>query len=88
MKVKALRGVCIGPGRHLAPGDQADLDPATVQFLENIKAVERVVEKPTEATPAAEPDPSKEPEAPAAKAEDAPKSTESKPSGKSGGKEK
>lgn len=42
MKVRALRGVCIGPGRHLAAGETEDLDPATVTFLVSIGAVEKV----------------------------------------------
>lgn len=42
MKVRAQRGVCIGPGRHLAAGDTADLDPATVNFLVSIGAVAQV----------------------------------------------
>lgn len=44
MQVRALRGVCIGPGRHLLPAETADLDASTVQFLVSIGAVERVVE--------------------------------------------
>lgn len=46
MKVRALRGVCIGPGRHLAVGDTEDLDPATVTFLVSIGAVEPVKDEP------------------------------------------
>lgn len=46
MKVKALRGVCIGVGRHLGVGDTADLDTATSQFLVSIKAVEPVKDEP------------------------------------------
>jgi hypothetical protein len=46
MKVKALRGVCVGVGRDLNPGDLADLDPATVQFLTAIGAVAPVVDEP------------------------------------------
>lgn len=44
MKVRALRGVCIGVDRHLSAGDTADLDPATGKFLVVIKAVEEVAE--------------------------------------------
>ncbi len=44
MKVRALRGVCIGVERHLAAGDTADLEAAQVQFLVSIGAVERVVD--------------------------------------------
>lgn len=55
MKYRALRGVCIGPGRNLAVGDDpAELDNATAQFLISIGAVEKVEE--TKATaPAGEP---------------------------------
>lgn len=42
MKVRALRGVCVGPGLHLAPGDTTDLDAAQVTFLSGIGAVEVV----------------------------------------------
>lgn len=70
MKVRALRGVCIGPGRHLTPGETADIDPATTQFLVSIGAVARVDEpKPAEAPAVAEPAPEPiaepEPETPA-----------------------
>lgn len=44
MKVVALRGVCIGPGRHLVPGETADMDTAMYTFLSGIKAVEKVEE--------------------------------------------
>lgn len=40
MRVKALRGVCVGIEKHLAAGAIADLDPALVQYLTSIKAVE------------------------------------------------
>jgi hypothetical protein len=46
MKVKALRGVCIGVDRHLKPGDIEDLEPALVTFLTGIGAVERVADEP------------------------------------------
>lgn len=45
MRVRAKRGVCIGPGRHLAAGDIADIDTATVQFLVSIGAVEAYSEQ-------------------------------------------
>jgi hypothetical protein len=54
MRVVALRGVCIGPGRHLAAGDDAEVDPATAQFLKSINAVK-------DFTAAAEPEPVSEP---------------------------
>lgn len=47
MRVRALRGVCIGPGQHLAAGDVAETDAATAQFLISIRAVEKV-ESPVE----------------------------------------
>jgi len=50
MKVRALRGVCIGVDRHLQPGDEADLDAATVQFLTSIGAVAKV-DEPAPAEP-------------------------------------
>ena len=46
MKCRALRGVCIGPGRNLVPPETADLDAATGQFLISIKAVEEVKDEP------------------------------------------
>ncbi len=42
MRVRALRGVCIGVDRHLKAGDSADLDAAMVTFLKSIGAVEIV----------------------------------------------
>lgn len=53
MKVRALRGVCIGVEQHLAAGDEADLEAAQVQYLTSIGAVERVIEAPP--APAAPP---------------------------------
>lgn len=59
MKAKALRGVCIGPGQHLQPGDVADLDAGTFQFLSFIGAVEAA---PADEAPAqAEPKPTTAP---------------------------
>lgn len=46
MKVKALRGVCIGVDRHLIAGDIADLEPGLVTFLVNIGAVCVVKDEP------------------------------------------
>ncbi len=46
MKIRALRGVCVGVARHLKPGDTADLDAATVTFLTSIRAVEIVPDEP------------------------------------------
>lgn len=53
MKVRALRGVCIGVNRDLALDDEAELDPATGKFLVSIGAVEEV--KPPPPAPAPEP---------------------------------
>jgi hypothetical protein len=49
MKVRALRGVCVGVDRHLVAGDTADLDPAQVAFLVGIGAVEVVPDEPAKA---------------------------------------
>lgn len=46
MKVRALRGVCVGIERHLVAGDVADVDDASVTFLVSIKAVELVKDEP------------------------------------------
>jgi hypothetical protein len=62
MKIKALRGVCIGIERHLKPGEEADLPPQEVQFLVSIGAVELVKDEPAR-TP--DPEPARPP-APAA----------------------
>jgi hypothetical protein len=54
MQFKALRGVCIGPGRHLPAGDVAELDTATSNFLVSIGAVEAYQSPPPAAAPASE----------------------------------
>lgn len=46
MKVVAIRGVCIGPDRHLRPGDVADVDESTSAFLIGIGAVQEAAEPP------------------------------------------
>lgn len=46
MKVRALRGVCIGVDQHLVAGGTADLEAAQVQFLVSIGAVERIPDAP------------------------------------------
>lgn len=57
MKVRAIRGVCVGPERHLAPGQVADLDDATARYLKSIGAVEDAPPPPVKPTkPAATPD--------------------------------
>jgi hypothetical protein len=48
VKVRALRGVCIGVELHLQPGDDADLPAAEVPFLVSIGAVE-ALETPDQA---------------------------------------
>jgi hypothetical protein len=48
MKVRAIRGVCIGVDRNLKPGDTADLEAATVSFLVSIGAVERIENEPAQ----------------------------------------
>jgi len=49
---RALRGVCVGPGKHLAAGETtAELDKATAQFLVSIKAVEEVKDEPKKDEP-------------------------------------
>lgn len=53
--VRALRGVCIGVNRNLAPGDVEDIDAALAQFLIAIRAVELLPEpkpEPVIETPA------------------------------------
>lgn len=47
MRVVALRGVCVGPERHLAAGEEADLDKSTADYLVSIKAVEKIDQLPT-----------------------------------------
>lgn len=55
MKVRALRGVCVGVARNLQAGDTDDLqDAALVQFLVSIGAVEVVTEPPAASPPSDE----------------------------------
>ena len=49
MKVRALRGVCVGVDHHLVAGDVVDLDAAQVPFLVSIKAVEVVPDEVSKA---------------------------------------
>jgi hypothetical protein len=62
--VVALRGVCIGPGQHLLPGQRATLDAATYQFLHSIGAVQAAPPDPAP-SPAPVPAPLLQPVAPA-----------------------
>lgn len=54
MQYRALRGVCIGPGRHLAAGDVAELDTAASNFLVSIGAVAEYKPPPPAAAPVSE----------------------------------
>lgn len=47
MKVRALRGVCIGVEQHLAKDEEKDLDANLVTYLTSIGAVEIVKDEPT-----------------------------------------
>ena len=49
VKVKALRGVCVGIERHLKMGEIAVVDAASAQFLVSIGSVERIPETPPKA---------------------------------------
>jgi hypothetical protein len=46
MKIRALRGICIGVNRHLEVGQTEDVDTATSTFLKSIGAVELVQDEP------------------------------------------
>jgi len=59
VRVKALRGVCIGVDRHLKPGDTVDLEPALVTYLVGIGAVEKIPEPLFPDEPAVKPLPEK-----------------------------
>jgi hypothetical protein len=51
---RALRGVCIGPERHVTPESEPfALDKGTATFLESIGAVEKVPAAPAPADPPA-----------------------------------
>jgi hypothetical protein len=65
MKVRALRGVCIGVERHLKPGESTDVDAAVATFLTGIGAVERMPDDPAPVQPITK----TEPPAPAGKKE-------------------
>lgn len=46
-RYRALRGVCIGVGQHLTPGDApVEIEAAAAQFLKSIGAIEEVVDAP------------------------------------------
>jgi len=64
MKVRALRGVCIGVERHLVVGDIEDLDPATGKYLVSIKAVEEIKDEPEQPAPPTDADSNSEGEKP------------------------
>jgi hypothetical protein len=51
MKVRAKRGVCLGPDRHLAVGDVADVDDIHIPFLTAIGAVEVATEEAPQSAP-------------------------------------
>ncbi|HYC00351.1 MAG TPA: hypothetical protein VEC57_14535 [Candidatus Limnocylindrales bacterium] len=61
---RALRGVCIGPERHVTPDSEPfALDKGTATFLTSIGAVEEVPATPAPADPAPSPSPAPEPPA-------------------------
>jgi hypothetical protein len=63
--VRAIRGVCISVDRHIKPGDVADVDAATAQFLVGIGAVERyVAPAPVATSVVADPEPEVKPTVP------------------------
>lgn len=53
MRVRALRGVCVGVGQHLKAGDTCELDYATANFLVHTGAVEIVPDEPAKSEPPA-----------------------------------
>ena len=58
---RALRGVCIGPERHVTPEDEPfALDKGAATFLVSIGAVEEVPAAPAPADPAPSPSPAPE----------------------------
>jgi hypothetical protein len=65
MRVKAMRGVCVGVEDNLKEGDVRDLDPATADYLKNIGAAVDASEEVAGA-PAAEAKPALEEEKAAA----------------------
>lgn len=61
---RALRGVCIGPERHVTPDSEPfALDKGTATFLVSIGAVEEVPAAPAPADPAPSHSPAPEPPA-------------------------
>jgi hypothetical protein len=54
-EVRAIRGVCIGPDRHLAPGEVATLEPPVAKFLISIGAVSAHAPEPAAPVPAPTP---------------------------------
>lgn len=62
MKVRALRGVCVGVEQHLKAGDTHEIPEASlVKFLTGIGAVEIVKDEPV-TPPVSEPKSTSEPE--------------------------
>lgn len=61
MKVRALRGVCVGPRHNLVPGATADIADRIAVELIAMRAVERVIDAPKRAAPEPTPDPIPEP---------------------------
>lgn len=57
MQVQATRGVCVGPDRHLAPGQVVDLEAGAARFLLSIGAVQAYAppQPEDEPQPAAQP---------------------------------
>lgn len=51
MKIRALRGVCVGIEQHLKAGDIHETDPASSKFLVSIGAAEHVVDEPVPELP-------------------------------------
>ena len=55
MKVRALRGVCVGVERHLVAGDIVDLEAPLAEYLANIGAVEPAPDAPPPSIPTPKP---------------------------------
>jgi hypothetical protein len=66
MRVKAMRGVCVGVEDNLKEGEVRDLDPGTADYLKNIGAAVDAPEEEVAGVPAAEAKPAPEEAAAAA----------------------